>query len=485
MKNLKYIVLVLLLSISAISCKKFLTVDPKTEMRAEKMFSTESGFKDALTGVYIQKKSDAGYGKALTMTTLEQLTASWDVTTNSTEQRLGQFNYGDAGVENAMANIFGQQYKVIASINSILANIDNKKGVFKTQEMYQMIKGECLALRAYCHLDLLRLFGPVPGVSGSGNMLPYVTVLSNKPNPAISYEAYKTALLNDLLETEALQKDTDPFTKYSISNFKNTTAAGGFKPEDDYISYRYLRMNYYAVKALQARAYLWFNDKPKAYECAKLVIDAKNTDGSVKFRLGVSADMTSKDYVLTCEHIFGLYDFGLYVKYNNTFGNAILKKGNAAATIKTQLYGNTGTDIREASLWDLITIGTINSYVLKKYQVTETAASLNLDFKQIPLLRVSEMYLIAIEAGPLNEAQTLWDAFRLSRNVPSTTLPANPDQLKIDLLKEYRKEFYAEGQGFYAYKRTNATKAMMIFSPAGVIINYTPPLPKTESSINN
>ena len=41
-------------------------------------------------------------------------------------------------------------------------------------------------------------------------------------------------------------------------------------------------MNYYAVKALQARAFLWYGEKENAYAAAMEVIEAKNSDGSKK-----------------------------------------------------------------------------------------------------------------------------------------------------------------------------------------------------------
>lgn len=475
MKSIKYVASLLLLITGFTSCKKFLTVNPKTEMSRDVLFNNESGFKDALAGVYIQLKEDAAYGKAMTMTTMENLVTNWDVTANSTEQRLGLFNYDDDGVETSLAGIFGQQYKIIASINAILEQIDAKKNILKPG-IYEMIKGECLALRAYCHFDLLRLFGPVPATGGTDNKLPYVQRVSKSSNPAISYEAFKTALLKDLAEAEVLEKDIDPIIQYGMLDFKN----GVYKAENDFVNYRYLRMNYYAVKALQARAYLWFNENSKAYECAKAVIDAKNASGVQKFRLGTSTDMGAKDYVLTCEHIFSLYDFALYAKYGRIFASGGLKKGTDATVIKNQLYGNTGTDIREANLWEVITASSISSYVLKKYQMVETPGTLSADFKQIPMLRISEMYLIAIETADPSEAQSLWTTFRTSRNLTGTVLPSDPLQLQLDLLKEYRKEFYAEGQGFFACKRINAPKASVLFAPSAAILNYVPPMPKTE-----
>lgn len=36
------------------SCEKWLDVNPKSEIKADKLFDTEAGFKDALTGLYIQ-----------------------------------------------------------------------------------------------------------------------------------------------------------------------------------------------------------------------------------------------------------------------------------------------------------------------------------------------------------------------------------------------------------------------------------------------
>ena len=345
-----------------------------------------------------------------------------------------------------------------------------------------MIKGECLAIRAYCHFDVLRIWGPVPSATGAAAILPYATALTNQPNPPSTYAQFQSQLLQDLADAAALLKGIDPVLNYSLLDLSRPgSTATSFNPSDTYFGFRYLRMNYYAVKALQARANLWFGDKTKAYESAKEVISAVNPDGTVKFRLGTSADMTAKDYALTCEQIFGLYDFNLYTKYNTLFANGTLKKGSSATTVTTQLYGNTGTDIREANLWVLVTQSNqAKTYICQKYNVPQTVTNASTDFNRIPMLRISEMYMIAIETAPQSEAQTLWAAYRTARNIPVTTLPADPVLLQNVLLPEYRKEFFAEGQAFYAYKRLNTPTPSVIWVPSGSIINYTFPLPKTE-----
>ena len=485
MKKIYKIVTVLFLSFSLTSClNEWLTVNPKTDMTRDILFSTESGFKDALTGVYIQLKSTAGYGERLTMTTIEHLITSWDVTSSTTEQRLNQFLYTDAGVESAMSTIFSQQYKVIASINAILDQIDDKKDVFTTDKMYELIKGEALALRALCHLDILRLFGPVPTVTTNDNILPYVKTLSREAVPHINFNAFKAELLKDLNDAGQLLKVADPVQNYSMHDLRRPGPAYTFNPVDTYFGYRHIRMNYYAVKALKARTYLWFGDNENAFANAKEVIDAKNPDGSTKFTLGTSADMTAGYLNLPTEHIFGIYEFSLLTKYNNMYANGTLKKGSAETTIKSQLYGNTGTDIRETYLWELITqANQAKTYVIKKYKVNDAPTNMTVDYRQIPLLRIAEMYLIAVEAAPtLAESQSYWSTFRIARNISVSALPVDPAMLKDEVMKEYRKEFYAEGQSFFNYKRLNMPKNKILYAStsASVVLNYVVPLPKTE-----
>lgn len=481
MSVLKYINAgLLLLMLCTSSCKKWLDVQPRTQMPADRLFTTESGFQDALTGVYIKMRNNNTYGGDMICGTIEQLVSSWDVTTNSTEQRLGLFNYSDAGVQGAVAAIYKQEYETIAGINAILAQVDIHRDVLTSPGAYEMMKGECLALRAYCHLDLLRLFGPVPGNIPGGTILPYVKIISKTPNQHISYEQYQHELLKDLEDAAALQKGVDPFIQYSQQDLSQPNSLGSvFNPENTYAAYRFLRMNYYAVKALQARAYLWFRNNTAAYACAKEVIDVKNPDGNPKFRLGTLSDISGDNLNLSMEHIFGLYDFQLNKKFQDRFLSGSLKNGSSDYTVTNQLYGNTGTDIRETNLWQLVTLQTGSEcYTCTKYKAATDNSKI--DPFQVPMLRISEMYLIAAETAPDGEKQGYWNQFRVARNIPVTVLPADPGLSKLELIKEYRKEFFAEGQTFFAYKRINAARTQFLWLPRSATINYVVPLPLTE-----
>ena len=52
--------------VSLTACNDWLDVSPKTEIKAKDNFSSEQGFKDALTGCYLTMTSSSLYGKELT-----------------------------------------------------------------------------------------------------------------------------------------------------------------------------------------------------------------------------------------------------------------------------------------------------------------------------------------------------------------------------------------------------------------------------------
>ncbi len=476
-----------ILFVLAASCNDFLDVNPKTEVVRDKMFNQQAGFTDALTGIYIQLKGENLYGADLTMTTIEHLISNWDATSNSLTEDLNKMLYTSERVEEKFSKIFAKQYTVIANINSILEYIDekNSEGVFKTKGMYELIKGECLALRAYCHFDILRIFGPVPGLESSFDGLPYVTSLTKEPNYPIPLNDYKQFIFNDLEIAQALIKPIDPIMDFSISELSRPGEAP-FLPESTFFAYRNIRMNYYAVRSLQARVHLWFNEAEKAYECAKEVASAVDRNGQPIFRLGIAADFYGANFNLTPEHILALYDFEMLKIYQDLFEKGTLGRGSNADKIKYELYGNTGTDIRELNLWVLYQpeiVGSNQRNTLKKYKTETSNSNVSFagDYRKIPLIRLSEIYFILIETSPMaTEAQEYWNQFRMARGLQPNTLPTDPQLLRDELMKEYRREFFAEGQAFFTYKRMNAERSKILWFNWPFDPNYNVPVPKGE-----
>ena len=102
----------------------------------------------------------------------------------------------------------------------------------------------------------------------------------------------------------------------------------------------------------------------------------------------------------------------------------------------------------------------------------------------MPMLRTSEIYLIAIETSDdLAEVNSLYQEYMLSHNVIAAAGFASLDDVKTWIVNEYRREFYGEGQMFYTYKRLGAKD--MLWSPVPVSENtYIIPLPESEYDPN-
>ena len=102
---------------------------------------------------------------------------------------------------------------------------------------------------------------------------------------------------------------------------------------------------------------------------------------------------------------------------------------------------------------------------------------------KMPLLRVSEMYLIKSEVeyrnGNTDAAKATLNRLRVARNLPA--LDELPTDYYLELIHEYRREFLGEGQLFFLYKRLNRTNILYSGVDAVAEKVYTFPLPITET----
>ncbi|MGI6794037.1 hypothetical protein ACMYZ5_06905, partial [Bacteroides sp. KG68] len=100
----------------------------------------------------------------------------------------------------------------------------------------------------------------------------------------------------------------------------------------------------------------------------------------------------------------------------------------------------------------------------------------------IPLIRLYEMYLIVMECATLDEAKASYREMCTARN--TSFVDFTDINLKELLIKEYNREFYGEGQAFYAYKRLAADK-IYFTNEVGSKDTYVVPLPIQESVYAN
>ncbi|MDR0543950.1 MAG: RagB/SusD family nutrient uptake outer membrane protein [Odoribacteraceae bacterium] len=481
---MKRINIILLLAGLLAACSDWLDVRPQTEKIKEELFDTQKGFEDALVGAYIRLKGDNAYGNALSWGTIEYMAQHWDVTTAnsiSALSNLKRYEYANAYVEVWMSGMYQELYRVIADVNSILERIDDRRDIFD-QGVREMIKGEALALRAFCHLDVLRLFGPIPGTASDEPVLPYVKTVSNVIREHSSYQQFTRALLDDLDEAESLLGEVDPIRAYSITELNSSVDNGGvISTGNDFQAYRQVRMNYLAALAIRARFHLWMQDKAEAGRYAQMVIEAADRNGNSIFRLGTQGDMTLEDFTASTEHIFALAIHDLAARAESRFGQQGSYIKQDFDYYLGQLFpaAERTVDIRFA-LW--IPKQTDNTYkILKKFIQRDSRPIL-----QLPLVRLSEMYLIRAEcAATIEEANAAYAPFAIAKGIPFSGFSSEQDR-ESKIIREYNREFYAEGQGFFTYKRLNAASILWAAYPiVGSPAVYVAPLPTREIEYHN
>ena len=294
MRNiLIYVTLFLAWSLS--SCNDWLDVKPETERDEEEMFDSPNGFKNALTACYIKMNSENLYGKRLTVTDIEFMAQhwTWSESNYSNERKLKDFNYEDDYPKDFFSAVYGELYNIIVQANIILKNIPEKKEVIVNEDVRALVEGEALAIRAFCHMEILRLFGQIPQNATKQVSLPYAKTVSTDAIPYYAFSDFVNLIVQDIDAAEALFKDRDPLFEYTyeeLDNFSNTKEYD-VTLDDDFLGYRRFRFNYYAMKAMKARLYMYTGDKAKAYAAAMEVINAVDKKGNKVLTLAGTADM--------------------------------------------------------------------------------------------------------------------------------------------------------------------------------------------------
>lgn len=306
-------------------------------------------------------------------------------------------------------------------------------------------------------------------------------------------------LESDLNEAESLLQQSDPVLKYTFYQL-NGSGSDPADLDDDFMMYRRYRLNYWAVKALKARFYLYTGQNSKAYAEAKSVLNAK-INGEPVISLSGIHDLDNEYFALPNECLFALHNVSL-VNYSVSVlgGNPTAQTGESMhyitqAMFERQLFANqyTASNNRYLTLWNRNAVnmqGIVRPNIRKYYydarSETSTSAAVGITlYKQcMPLIRLSEIYLILMETTTdLAEANTLYKDYMASHNVNITTDFESLDEVRSLIVDEYRREFYAEGVMFYTYKR-NGMSTMLWNADEMTEDEYIVPLPDTEYDPN-
>ena len=497
MSKYRFILLYVILGSMCISCNNWLDVRPETEQKEKDQFSSYRGFCAALTGCYMAMGHEDAYGQKLTMSHIESLASLWYIEGNSSGEQSADYylqthDYEKDAARKAIQPIYSKLFNIIVQANKIIANAEANGDAFPDEATRSVILGEAYAIRAYCQLDVLRLFGEVPNGKGEKVSLPYSEVTAfNERAVRYDFASYGEKLLADLEKAESLLKDNDPVFSYTFEDLNNPA---NVDLEDQYMGYRQSRLNYWAVKALQARLYRYLGQADKAHDIAIEVIKATTTNGKPVVELSSMENYggTGKSFASPSECLFSLYFDNLH-----DISVPLLRGGEVRGENATQVQPgndfcmtpawirdlfsttNTGTDIRSLKMWSETQTSQGEVFpTIRKYFVEKGAGI-------VPIIRLSEIYLIALEgAKDVAEANSLYETYMVSKGVALHDPFARLDEVPAELEKEYRRELYAEGQMFYFYKRHNASSMWTGGTTVVGESDYILPLPNTELNPN-
>jgi hypothetical protein len=238
-------------------------------------------------------------------------------------------------------------------------------------------------------------------------------------------------------------------------------------------------MNYWAVKGLMARIYLYRGDKANAMAAAQEVIN--NQAGRFPFvTASAAAAGQNRDHLYYSEHLFSLYVYKLndYVSsYYKTVpsGTPVLFTSTANLIALYETTSGGSSDIRYNYQYTLYGSG----YSTTKYW-QDDIVSFEYLRNLVPIIRLSEMYYIAAEcAATPAEGVSYLNTIRTNRGLTSLPTTISAATLDTEILKEYKKEMYGEGQVFFYFKRKNTARvdgSTVNMTEA----NWTLPLPDDE-----
>lgn len=500
------------------SCSDFLDVAPKDKVLEEDQYSTEAGIHGALNGLYRQFISTSLYGANLSQTALDAMGHyyTYPPTQPSTSKLSSTLfflcngrseEYGAA--ENIFADVWKKGYNTLLNVNYFLKSMEGSTAVIGSNNK-DVLMGEAYGLRAYLHFDLFRLFGPCwEDRSNITKILPYSRSTDMILNH-VGYEedVYSTAdeyleyVLGDIRKAEQLLA-ADPILSDDTAISKELIS--------DFYKNRNRRMNYYAVKALEARVLQYMGDYKNAAIAAKIVTDQISNEGKTFKWTDITKVLANKDYSFFNEVVFGINNPDMLSNFNSFYNKTDITDFYAVDrdNLVQNIYAGFGDNLKaiidvRARQWtesndqggsSNISYSQNGTYISNKFNITtNTNLPALVDFQ--PLIRITEMYYVRAEAALKDSdkktAAGLLNTIASHRDIPDTSfyyLTENDtdEQFYSHILSEYYKEFYGEGQVYFYHKRMKSKQMFPGYGGAPASINtdamYNIPIPNIETDI--
>lgn len=446
------------LGISLNSCDNAIYIDPKDEIIDSNAITNVVDAQSAVTGTYAFV-SGASEIELSAYISDENIIAP---TNNGQGVQMNNWTFVDS--EDDVESYWDGNYQLVARVNTTLLGINKLAAANATEQAtLNRLRGEMIALRAYAHFNLFRMFS-TSYTDGAALAVAYVTVpVVTEKFPRISVSDFYSSLAADLNEAAGLLNG-------------NSTASNG------YVTYDF-------VTALRARIALYKQDYSAAITYSNELIN------SGKYQLADTQgefDEIWSDGNLDKETIFKAKRLNGQAAIGNIFtaGDNATVYLNPSEKLRNSI---TSGDLRDV----YFKTGSLsNQLEVNKYPGNSAGV---IGLNDIKIFRISEIYLIRAEAlansGQLATGSADYNAVakaRLSSHVDYTF--ASTNDAKVVLLEERFREFAFEGHRFFDLKRTgtditrNATDCATTVNSACTLpasnFRFTMPIPTAERRIN-
>lgn len=459
MKRYGYILILLFAGWLTVSCEDWFDVKPENQVSSNDLYSTGSGYRMQLNGIYKGLAETSLYGKELGWGFIDVLGQYY--VREKLEQNYRDVNdrrYGVAAVESYIDGIWSNMYHVIADCNDLLEHIvDTDPLMFEYGKIEQSrIHGEALAVRAFCHFDLLRLFAPSPKADDGGAYIPYVDNSMSTINSPLTVDVVLERVIADLEKASELLLEWDSAHRSSTDEYYWITEVinDGFHPagaSEDASMFTWApryRMHYFATQAILARVYFYMGRTKEAYEKAKIICDLGW--GAFDFDSWLNGRKFTGDIILGFYNEKNEENYAPYATVNNPL---VLRN------LLALFPGDAGMDARFVDQTKQLDDG--SGYVSLKNVPVEYGSGNDL-LPIIPIIRRSELHYIMCEYLCENTTTVPREAITLLQDIKDSRMDltyigsiTSTEQFLNVLRQDARREFIGEGQSFFYYKALN------------------------------
>lgn len=418
------------------SCSDFLTEEPKQEQSNELTFATFDGVNKAAAAMYGMFQSDAWYDGEFTL--MSELRCG-NAKNPTSVPGSGRYRSDTQWIYSAHSTspLWSYAYYTIARANNVINNLDDKVGKDATQQQVNNVKAEALFIRALCYFDLVITYCQPYNYNATEDDkmgVPLVLVTENGKPARDSKENVYNQIVADLLQAESIM--ADDYVRAGVTD----KAATPTKP---------------AIQALLSRVYLYMNKWQEAANYATKVISNK------KYELA-PADAYAAMFSAATASEGGEIIFEVYGSDKNEYWD---NSGWAHLPYMTTTddKGSHGDVCATKDLYDLYSEGDVRKSMFKQHgndyfptKYSGKPKDSDPKYTNVPILRLSEMYLNRAEAiinGASIQGVTAESDLRKIATVRGASQTAAAT--KQGVFDERRRELAFEGHITADYARCN------------------------------